>query len=313
MGWTDQLEKLAYFVSHLEYRVNLPLLPMPGADTAWEGWQNADEALRALRGWSEDPPEFLLVLTTYARPQACLRTLQMLKRSSEFYGGRVHLLVLNDSSETCYAQARDYAHELWGSDVVWLDAIDHHGKTRFWRAHQVAFDAVRLSSARLYFSIQDDVCFDPDLLVRVRDLWNRLPDDEPRLLYLMSCPDDEPRGRWVRYERREVPGMPVRRTQWFDLQAFVCDERFVHAMGSRVLPIRRGRWKWDPMLSSGVARQLTLRSLGRCAIYQAHPSLVTHGHEESLMNPEARDVRALDNRVEELEVGPDLPKRAPLG
>ena len=81
------------------------------------------------------------------------------------------------------------------------------------------------------------------------------------------------------------------------MQAFCTDLEFLRILRYRVVPVPGRRWQQDPVLSSGVGEQFTRRLWGRGNIYQARPGLVTHGHSASLMNPQAREVHALDNRA----------------
>jgi len=118
----------------------------------------------------------------------------------------------------------------------------------------------------------------------------------PHVLNLYAADDDEPYGRWVNHPARDVPTLPLRQTQWFDLAGFVLDRSSLAALSFRMIPIDPERWRNDPTLSSGVGRQLTRRLRKRARIYQCYPPLVFHGSEESQMNPSARAERALDNR-----------------
>jgi len=248
----------------------------------------------------ERPPELLIVLMTYDRPEACERVLRSLAAAVVAAGRRdqTALLVVRDASSADYARARSVAGDVAGTRL-WLDARQWLGKRNFWRSYQTAFAvAERWRPERCLF-LHDDVEFEPDLLVRADALWQATSDDPSRrVLYLFSSSQDEARGRWIEYERRALPSKSSRLTNWFDLQAFMVDARFFELLGYRIIPIHRNRWRRKPTRSSGVGRQLTMRLFGRAQTYQAWPPLVCHGREPSLANPEARGLNDLDNRDE---------------
>lgn len=249
-------------------------------------------------------PELMVVLTTFGRPEGARRVLGglagALRRAG--IGERTALLVLHDGCGQDYTGARAAALAT-APTSLWLDAREHFGKPGFWRVHQTALLAARIWRPELALYLQDDVEFDPDLLERALELWAATASDPlRRVLYLFSSRDDEERGRWVRFQRREAPG--CRLTNWFDLQAFLVDREFFELLGHRMVPIHPNRWRRQPASSSGVGRQLTRRLFGRAHVYQAWPPLVVHGELPSLMNPEARRLRPLDNRADFVRSGP---------
>src|SRR5690606_13561039 len=241
-------------------------------------------------------PELLIVLTTYAREQSCAHVLRRLAESL----GRcptltAQLLVLEDRSDGDYGSARELERELFGERLSWLKAKERLGKTGYWRAYQTALCMARaLDPARVLF-LQDDLQFEPTHVERIRELTGRLPPG-PSVLYLFSSADDESAGRWIEYPRSDVPGLPLRKTQWFDLQAFVTSREVLELLSYQIIPVHPSRWQREPSRSSGVGMQLTRRLFGRADVYQCSPPLVFHGAESSQMNPEARAERALDNR-----------------
>jgi hypothetical protein len=165
--------------------------------------------------------------------------------------------------------------------------------------HQTAFDVARLWRPERALYLQDDIEFEPDMLLRAERIWAATERDPlRRVLYLFSSSDDEAQGRWVSFDRRELQNVPFRLTNWFDLQAFMVDRQFFELLGYRMVEIHPNRWRRRPQQSSGVGRQLTRRLFGRANVYQAWPPLVAHGAEPSTMNPEARLQRSLDNRHE---------------
>lgn len=245
------------------------------------------------------PVDLLVVLTTYARPSLCLRKLQTLPSLIEAtqHNLRVHVLVLCDASSHDYAACKREARMIFGDQVTFLDARERLGKPGYWKAYQTAFLAAqRLCPTHTLF-LQDDVQYTEGMLRDAYRLWQRTEqDDARRVIYLFSSDDDEPNGRWIRYSRKVLADKELRRTQWFDLQAYLVDLRFFELLDYRMVPVHVNRWRRRPSLSSGVGAQLTRRLFGLGNVYQAAPPLVLHGAHHSEMNPEARAVRNLDNR-----------------
>src|SRR5262249_17866169 len=126
--------------------------------------------------------------------------------------------------------------------------------------------------------------------------WAEIDDPRATVLYLTTFDDDEPGGRWIRFRRRPVPGTSLRLTQWFDLSAFLVGPRFFEVLHYEVFPSFRWRWDRDPGRSCGISEQLTRRLRGRGNVYQVERSIAFHGQTPSLLNPEARSSRTLDNR-----------------
>jgi hypothetical protein len=281
-----------------ETRANRPLSRPQGLERAAELWSHADGTTLNASMIPRTSPELMIVLMTYARARSSARLLQQLgaalQRSG--LGSRASLLVLRDACAGDYSAARAAARTI-EPNHVWLDARRRFGKAGFWRMHQTALDVARLWQPERALYLQDDVEFEPDLLLRADRIWRATAaDPKRRVLYLFSSSDDEPNGRWVRHRRRDLPGVPCRWTNWFDLQAFLVDRQFFELLDYRMVPVHPNRWKRRPMQSSGVGRQWSRRLFGRAHVYQAWPPLVLHGAEPSSMNPEARQQRALDNR-----------------
>ena len=244
----------------------------------------------------EQAPELLVVIMTFERPEACARVLRSLAASMD--GASRALLVLRDAGPSDYSLAREAAQGL-AETSLWLDARRWLGKQNFWRSYQTAFAIARHWRPERCLFLHDDVEFEQDLIVRADSLWRATADDPARrVLYLFSSLEDEPEGRWVKFERRDLPDKQVRLTNWFDLQAFMVDRAFFELLGYRLIPIHPNRWRRKPTRSSGVGRQLSMRLFGRASTYQAWPPLVGHGREPSLANPEARGENDLDNLEE---------------
>ena len=244
-----------------------------------------------------DEPDLMLVITTYDRPQGAARVLARLREAVRRYGDRKRtaVLVLHDACRRDYTAARILAHDL-AARSLWLDARQRLGKPDFWKMHQTALLVAKAWRPRRALYLQDDLHFDADLLERADRIWSATATDpQRRVLHLFASREDEASGRWVSFQRRDFLEAGCRLTRWFDLSAFMVDRAFFELLGHRMIPIHRNRWVRQPESSSGVGRQLTLRLFRQAHVYQAWPPLVRHGFDRSVMNPEARAKRPMNN------------------
>lgn len=283
----------------LAMQLNLPVGVLVEADF-WSLYTSEGRMLTqppdSLRGRAA--PQLLVALTTYARPEHCAHVLRALRAGLDALAMplTVVVLVLEDLGDADYQQTRALAAQLFGADVVWLSARQRLGKPGFWKAYQTIFLAARALQPRQALFLQDDLELLPGFLAQARALWQATAHDaRRRVLYLFSSADDEAWGRWTVYRRRAVSAQ-LRKTQWFDLQAFMVDRAFFELLSYRMLPVHPNRWRRRPSVSSGVGLQLTSRLRFRANIYQAFPPLAHHGLATSEMNAAARRRRPLDNR-----------------
>ena len=256
--------RLHEVVRNLEIRFNRTFWPWPAPRDAVRAW-GAEDLMARL---SRSRPGFLVAVTTFRRPRELASLLESLSVELRGAPAEPFLLVLNDAADSPVDDTapRAIVRERFGERAAWLDAPNRFGKRGFWRTHQTIYAAALAARAELLLSLEDDVAPAPDFMARLLRTWEATGRHDPRrrALYLFSSDDDESHGRWRRFIREDAPGTAARRK--------------------------------DPTLSSGVARQLTLRLSRRASIYQCYPPLVAHGSCPSLMNPEARSQRNLDNR-----------------
>lgn len=260
------------------------------------------EELRAHR--RVEKKKILFVVTTYRREQSALRVLRGLFAALtklDVLPSESFFLVLEDASEADYSAVREVLFKEGPRGTMWLRASRHLGKAEFWRTYQTAFSCAKALDPDYVLFVQDDLEFDDTFLARAFELFRSLKvgdngANRPQVMNLYSASDDEPRGRWVNIPRRQVEGLPVRQTQWFDLAGFMLERSVLQELGYWVKPIRPARWEEGRGLSSGVGRQLTRRLRTRAVTYQCFPPLVFHGSSQSEMNPEERARRPLDNR-----------------
>ncbi|MFW6066974.1 MAG: hypothetical protein ACOC97_01450 [Myxococcota bacterium] len=239
-----------------------------------------------------------VVITTHARPQPCARLLEQLHASLDEAGqlDSAFVLLFEDRSPVDYGPVQQLLESFFpGRHAVYVPRT-RVGKRGFWQVHHQAAKAVQALGAPHALYLQDDLELVPGFVRRALAQWSAIQDPRKAVLNLCVMPDDEPEGRWVRHRRQALSGGEIRRTQWFDLPAFLAGPRFFQVIGSEVFPTPPTRWARDASRSSGVGEQLTRRLHGRANVYQLAHTLVLHGDEESVMNPDARATRRMDNR-----------------
>lgn len=249
-------------------------------------------------------PDLLIVLTTCLRVEATRRTLDGIARCVEQARqeglGEVAVLVLEDAAEADYEPVREAARASLPG-LVWVRSARRMGKKGYWATCQVAYLAAEATRAKQLFFVQDDLEFEDSMLVEGRRLLRGARADgspsEPVVLSLFASDDDEENGRWIHFPRRPLNDLPVRQTQWFDLPGYLTDRDTLELLGYRIIPVPGIRWKRNPRASSGVGRQLTRRLHRRARIYQCYPPLIFHGSSDSVMNPDTREDRPMDNRT----------------
>jgi hypothetical protein len=239
----------------------------------------------------------LLVVTTHARAEPCARLIAALHQSLAQASllEQAFVLVLRDTSEHDYAAVLALLEARFSGRFALYESSRWLGKPGRFLAYQVAFDVARKLGAERALFFEDDVVVQADFVDVALRRFDEIDDASKAVLYLCRYDDDEPRGRWVRFRRRPLPGGVVARTQWFDLHAFVVNRSFFERLDWRLFPPYRLRWARHPTRSSGVSEQMTRRLFGRAGIYQVETTLAWHGREPSLLNVEARRSRRLDN------------------
>ena len=264
-------------------------------------WRSAPPACRS--------PSLCIVLTTHARPKACAELLLELARELPAeLAPHTQVIVLIDRSELDYAAAIEVGRSSFGEQVTWLESTRWLGKPGFHLVHRAAFALVRTLQPQLTLFIQDDLSLVPGFFARALSTWSAIDDPRKAVLSLFATDDDEPHGRWVRFTRETLPGGAVRRTQWFDLPAFLVDQRFFELLDYRVFAPDPLRFADGLPRSSGVGEQLTRRLWGRGDVYQVVETLTHHGAHPSVMNADARQLRPMDNRPVQSLLASRLPE-----
>lgn len=243
-------------------------------------------------------PRLCIVITTHRRAEACSRVVQALHAAMpQAVRDEAIVVVLNDRSELDYTPVLRALTSCFPGKFRFYDSTRWLGKHEFWRTYQHAFDIVSEVRPKHTLFLQDDLVLAPDFVQRTLEQWDAITDPTKAVLYLCAMSDDETEGRWIKYRRQSLGQGHPHKTQWFDLSAFLVDELFFRVLRYQVYPVPLARWQRKAELSSGVGEQFTRRLWSRGNIYQVESTLVTHGHEASVMNEEARRKRPLDNRA----------------
>lgn len=274
-------------VEDVQSRVNRRLLPEPGSGPGFTRVGSTD-----LRGTFD----VACVITTYNRPAALELLLGSLSEElrSAADAGRSCVLVFDDASTEDYRGAARSLKDHFEGRARFYRSGQNLGKRGYYRQYQRAFDELRSLGIQRALFLQDDLVLSSGFLQQSLSLWASIDDSRKAILNLFQTPVDEEDGRWIKF-RRVDSGRGYRKTQWFDLNAYIAGPRFFDVLDYRVFPVPDARFRRDPTLSSGVGRQLVRRLWGRANIYQVSEPRVYHGKEPSLMNPEARLRDPLNN------------------
>lgn len=289
------LHKAGYLLWKAQCRLNRPLIAPWQAEGQGDAVANAWALASARLG--PQRPDLCVLISSHKRPEACAELLQQLQAALPApLRDRTQVIVLEDQSESDYAAVAHQGRALFADRFLLLRSQRWLGKPGYHLTYQAAFVLIRkLQPAHTLF-IQDDLSLAPDFFIRTFALWGSIRDPKRAVLSLASFEDDELRGRWTRFKRRELLSGTLRKTQWFDLQAYLVDRCFFETLKYRVFPSEPLRFEQRTGISSGVGEQLTRRLWRRVNIYQVAETLVFHGAHASVMNADARSDRPLDNR-----------------
>lgn len=289
LHWTS------YQLWKAQCRLNRPLLALVQRDqrrVLKQAWELDSAELGPAR------PGLCVVISTHKRPEACADLLTQLHAALPVQlQNDAQLIVLEDASSSDYTAVCELGKRLFPARFLFLRSRRWLGKQGYYLTYQAAFELARRAHPAHTLFIQDDLTLAPDFFARAFALWGSIRDRKKAVLSLISFDDDEKRGRWTHFKRRELLGGKVWKTQWFDLPAYLVDEYFFETLRYRVYPADPLRFMRGTGISSGVGEQLTRRLWRRGNIYQVANTLVFHGEHASVMNSDARGDRPFDNRA----------------
>jgi FkbM family methyltransferase len=225
-----------------------------------------------------------IAITTYNRPESCLRLLRDIARDKAGY--RVRVVVFDDASAEDYKPVRQFCRT---HGWQYVRAAQNHGKRQWWRwVNEVLARWTRDAADHFYF-IQDDMRLCSDFFRRTLSLWDQISDQNKAALYLLRDAKRNAPGItcWTQFKSR-IEGA-VERTQWADCNAILLNRTFLDTLGGALEPIPQSRWDKNPLLSSGVGQQWSQRlHAAKKGMFRPLESYVLHIDEPSHMNPEAR-------------------------
>lgn len=236
-------------------------------------------------------------ITTYARAEHLLLLVEALSASVKEAGrsADVFVLIVRDTSEHDYSSVLRVLGELFPQRFAFLESELWQGKPGRVQTYQLLFDGVKNLGASYTIMLEDDTQIREGFVRQALEWFDAIQDQEKAVLYLAKFDDDEPNGRWIDYSRTPLNELPIDKTQWFDLHAFIAGPNFFEALNWELFPPYAWRWIGNPNRSSGVSEQFTLRLWKRGNIYQTRESLAYHGRIPSLLNVAARSDRPLYN------------------
>lgn len=278
------------------WSLNWNVMSSPSTNAILAHWRNHDILLDALE--SRLPYDLLVCITTYNRPTSCARLVRDLKQQISDAKLKTHLVVIDDASTSSYVAVEQEA--LAPDSWKWVDMSLWHGKINlgkknFWKIFQTMFHIANAIRPRYVLFLQDDLELTRNFLCDTLSVWNKIDDEDKVALYLFRMEEDPPDGRWISFSK-QTHNTHCSLTRWLDLPAFFVNSKFFEVLQYQMFPILPLRWWRRSHVSSGVGEQLTRRLYRRGNIYQVRSSLVYHGVEPSIMNPDARAKQPFDNR-----------------
>ena len=258
-------------------------------------WAGTDEQLALLRARTAtttrpraqpraQPKPVCIAITTFDRPELLERLLDDLERERPPEG--VQVRVYDDASSLSYAHIET---RLRARGWTYLRAARRHGKQDWWRWWNTILADLRATEASTFVVLQDDMRLCRDFLSRSRALWTAIADPRKASLFLHvdECTTGVGESRWTPVRTR--PAGAVSECGWVDCTAFLCERAMFDALGWKVDPISRARWRSNDLLGSGVGAQLSARlHRRRLTMYRVDESLTLHAEGASQMNPAAR-------------------------
>lgn len=228
-----------------------------------------------------------IAITTYNRPDGCLRLLRDIHREANASKFRVRVAVFDDASTEDYGEVRGF---LRTQGWQWHRMPENGGKRGYWKVVNAVLNRWANDASPYFYFLQDDIRLCDSFFERTVGLWGQIGHANKATLYLLRDSDRDQVGVacWTKFKSR-VEGV-VERTQWCDCAAFMAGRGFIEGLNGKLDPVGDARWQADPKLSSGVGSQISLRLNHRkYAMFRALHSYVLHiDGNVSKMNPDKR-------------------------
>lgn len=230
-------------------------------------------------------------VTTFNRPALLLALLRdlaeqrccLLRRSK----WDVRLSVYDDCSTADYTSVERFvAFHGW---VSFRRNPYNQGKREYWSTFNDIFAEMRASGAGYFVILQDDVELCRDFFRVALDYWRGILDENKIALNIL-CDNRSGKHNWTGMHTARVrfPNADVILSGWLD-GMWLGTRKTLGVLEHRMDPISPLRWRHDPLLSSGVGRQITMRlTQAGFNIYTVSKSLVRLLPCDSLMHPTGR-------------------------
>jgi len=218
--------------------------------------------------------DYCVFITTYNRAKMLEDLIQQIQ--SQKNNLKLKIIVFDDGSDEKY-QLPD--------QVSYFKFFPNMGKKKFWKIIDTSLKLMKQIDAKYFIFLQDDVTIKENFFYDLKKKYEEIED--PKKISLSFLSDNRVKSpNWTNYQPR-VRGEVIK-TQWIELH-FICEKKLFEALEYKMEPIKPTRWDTNPLLSSGVGWQMSLRLHNKgYGMYHTKESFVSHGDHESKMNKQER-------------------------
>lgn len=218
--------------------------------------------------------DYCVFITTYNRSEMLEDLIQQIQ--SQKNNLKLKIIVFDDGSDEKY-QLTD--------QVSYFKFFPNMGKKKFWKIIDTSLKLMKQIDAKYFIFLQDDVTIKENFFYDLQKKYEEIED--PKKISLSFLSDNRIKSpNWTNYQPR-VRGEVIK-TQWIELH-FICEKKLFEALEYKMEPIKPTRWDANPLLSSGVGWQMSLRLHNKgYGMYHTKESFVSHGDHESKMNKQER-------------------------
>lgn len=173
----------------------------------------------------------------------------------------------------------DYEHTPVRGATVHV--FEHGGKQKYFERWAYALQLCDESNDEFFLFLPDDysdIDFD-----KIRELHGQLKESP----YCCKVVNDGRGPHWTTFKEKRFTD-ELTRIDWLDC-SFFCNRSALAAIGFVMFPVSPLRFVRDPLTSSGVGQQLTMRfGTAGIPIYRPIKSLAYHGDHDSVMHSQER-------------------------